>query len=124
MLDKIKLTPKQEQFLINILYSPIFLYLWYVGGFGAGKSFTGCLAGILLSVLEPNNRGLISRSTLIDLKHTTKKTFEDVLELCGYIEGVHYTFTSTPSPTYRFSNGSEIIMMGLDDEQKIKGLEL
>lgn len=82
------------------------------------------MAGILLSVTIPNNRGLIARSTLVDLRHTTKKTFDEVLDLCGYIEGVHYTKVSSPSPIYKFANGSEIIMSGLDDEQKIKGMEL
>ena len=70
----------------------------------------------------PKNLGIISRSTLVDLKNTTQRTFFEICELLGLEEGVHYWF-DRHEQKIKFDNGSEIIFTGLDDIAKIKGME-
>ena len=70
----------------------------------------------------PGNLGIISRSTLVDLKNTTYRTFMDVAQLLGLEEDTHFTVDKHQS-LLRFENGSEILFTGLDDVQKIKGME-
>lgn len=105
-----------------MLYNNEAKFLRYVGGFGSGKSFIGNLWGILLSYIYPRNLGIISRSTLVDLKNTTQRTFFEVCELLGLEEDVHYKF-DRHEQKIKFDNGSEIIFTGLDDIAKIKGME-
>lgn len=80
-LETIELLPKQKKFLANCLYNEEAKFLWYIGGFGSGKSFIGCMTGIILSYMYPGNLGIISRSTLVDLKNTTQRTFFEICEL-------------------------------------------
>jgi phage terminase large subunit len=70
----------------------------------------------------PKNLGIISRSTLVDLKNTTQRTFFEMCELLGLEEDVHYKF-DRHEQRLKFDNGSEIIFTGLDDIAKIKGME-
>jgi len=70
----------------------------------------------------PRNLGIISRSTLVDLKNTTQRTFFEICEIFGLEEGVHYSF-DRHEQKIKFDNGSEIIFTGLDDIAKIKGME-
>lgn len=117
-----ELLPKQKKFLVNALFNDQAKFLRYVGGFGSGKSFIGCLTGILLSFMFPKNLGVISRSTLVDLKNTTQKTFFEVCELLWLVEWEHYTFDKHEQRLV-FENWSEIIFTGLDNIAKIKGME-
>lgn len=78
----------------------------------------------MLSIQHPNNRWLISRSTLVDLKVTTQKTFFEVLEETFQLkEWSHYHFDRS-NQKLTFRNGSEIFFSWLDDVNKIKGMEL
>ena len=43
-LETIELLPKQKKFLTHLLYNKDAKFLRYVGGFGSGKSFIGCMA--------------------------------------------------------------------------------
>ena len=52
----------------------------HMAGWRAGKSFEGCLAGLLLSHYVPDNYGFIGRASGKDLHSTTQKTFFD--EVC------------------------------------------
>lgn len=118
----IELLPKQKKFMVNALYNKDIKFLWYVGGFGSWKSFIWCLTGIILSYMFPKNLGIISRSTLVDLKNTTQRTFFEMCEMLGLEEDVHYKF-DRHEQRLKFDNGSEIIFTGLDDIAKIKGME-
>ena len=121
-LETIELLPKQKKFLTHLLYNKDAKFLRYVGGFGSGKSFIGCMAWVILSYMYPKNLGIISRSTLVDLKNTTQRTFFEICELLGLEEDVHYKF-DRHEQKIKFDNGSEIIFTGLDDIAKIKGME-
>ena len=80
------------------------------------------MTGVILSYMFPRNLGIISRSTLVDLKNTTQRTFFEICEIFGLEEGVHYSF-DRHEQKIKFDNGSEIIFTGLDDIAKIKGME-
>jgi len=72
--------------------------------------------------MYPKNLGIISRSTLVDLKNTTWRTFFEVCDILGLECDVHYKIDRHEN-RLTFENGSEIIFTGLDDIQKIKGME-
>ena len=97
-------------------------WLWYVWGFGSWKSFIWCLTGVYLSFLYPKNLWIIGRSTLVDLKNTTRRTFFEICGMLGLEEGIHYQVDKHES-RLTFENGSEIIFTGLDDINKLKGME-
>jgi len=121
-IEKIELLEKQKKFLVNAIYNEEMKWLWYVGGFGSGKSFIGCLTGIYLSFMYPRNLGIIGRSTLVDLKNTTRRTFFEICGMLGLEEWQHYHVDKHES-RLTFENGSEIIFTGLDDINKLKGME-
>jgi phage terminase large subunit len=72
--------------------------------------------------MYPKNLGIISRGTLVDLKNTTLRTFLEVCDILGLVEGTHYKMNSHEN-RLTWENGSEILFTGLDDIQKIKGIE-
>lgn len=89
-------------------------YLMYSGAVGAGKSFIGCVKGLLLNLRYPGNVGLICRKEASTLNNSTLRTlFEQVLppELIVYRndqKGLVRHKTTTPG-VY-----STIIWSGLD----------
>jgi phage terminase large subunit len=53
----------------------------YIGGMGSGKTATGSVETIALSMMYPNNFCLVGRVSLPELEHTTKKTFfEEIID--------------------------------------------
>jgi len=53
----------------------------YIGGMGSGKTACGCVEALSLSMMYPNNFGLVGRVSLPELEHTTKKTFlEEIID--------------------------------------------
>src|SRR3990167_8740537 len=71
---EVTLYPHQKQF---IFFQEKFSCL--SGGFGAAKTYSGCMKGIILSALFPGNKGLVSRMTYPELRDATRKTFMDLL---------------------------------------------
>ncbi|MCP3681103.1 MAG: hypothetical protein GY861_00295 [bacterium] len=76
----------------------------------------------MLSFMYPKNLGIISRGTLVDLKNTTLRTFMEVCDILGLVEGTHFKIDRHEN-RLTFENKSEILFTGLDDVQKIKGIE-
>ena len=70
------------------------------------------------------NRWLIARSTLVDCKNTTMKTFFEIMDEMWFREWEHYIWNKPESRLVFVHNGSEIIFAWLDDINKIKWLEL
>ncbi len=110
--------PKQELFIEKVLDSPRYKFVWYVGGFGSGKTFIGSHTALRLALRAPNGRGLIARQTLVDLKATTMKTFWEVLD-----RRLVKKWNKTENLLTLY-NGHEIYFWGLDDIEKLKSLEL
>lgn len=111
-MKTVRLSPineKQKRFLESKAN-----YLLYSGAVGAGKSYIGCVKGLLLNLRYPGNVGLICRKEASTLNNSTLRTlFEQVLppELIVYRndqKGLVRHRTGTPG-VY-----STIIWSGLD----------
>lgn len=111
--------PKQEEFVFNT--AP---FSCYSGGYGSGKTYAGCIRGLVLSQY-PGNVGLIGRMTYVELRDTTRKTFFDICppEYYDSKQGGKWA----PSENYlRLTNGSEILFRHLDtvSEKELLSLNL
>lgn len=96
----------------------------FSGGYGNGKSYTGCQKILLLSLTFPGYRTVIARKTYKSLKSTTMATFFKLLP-----DGKKSEFIERHSETDGitvFKNGSEILWMHLDEvnETSLRGLEI
>ncbi len=80
----------------------------YIGGFGSGKTLSGCWEALILSLEYPGNVGAICRETYQELKDTTQKTF---FEICP--EELIESFNKSDNHLV-FKNGSEIYFRSLD----------
>lgn len=94
------------------------------GPAGTGKS-RACLEKLLLmAVLNPRMRGLIVRKTLASLGSTALVTWREKV-ICDLSQSDVYYFggSSQEPPQYRFSNGSVIVIGGMDKATKIMSSE-
>lgn len=90
----------------------------YGGAVGGGKSVALCAEGILLSLEHPGNRGYLARETYEALRKTTLLTFFDICPpklIKSYNKTEHLL---------QFINGSQIQFGDLEDENKLKSLNL
>lgn len=111
--------PKQMEFVTNTSR-----FSCYSGGFGSGKTYAGCVRGLVLSQF-PNNFGLIGRLTYRELADTTRKTFFEVCPPDYYDSSRGGKWM--PTDNYlRLVNGSEIIFRHMDtvSEKELLSLNL
>lgn len=96
----------------------------YSGGFGNGKTFGGCLRGMILSQ-QPNNFGLVGRLTYPELRDTTRRSFFEVCppDLYDPKRGGEWRKSENH---LKLVNGSEIIFRHLDQvsEKELLSLNL
>jgi len=111
--------PKQAEFVTNTSK-----FSCYSGGFGSGKTFAGCLKGLLLSQY-PGNRGLIGRLTYPELRTTTRKTFFEICPPEWYDPKGGGQWKPSENQL-KFINGSEILFVHLDtvSEKELLSLNL
>ena len=95
----------------------------YQGGYGSGKTFSGSLLGILLSLKFPGVRGLVGAQTYTLVRDTTLQTYFEHLQNFGFVEGVDYEWSASKQ-TLSFKNGSEILFRHFDEPNKLKSLNL
>ena len=91
---------------------------FFVGSAGSGKSYTICQKLIIRACKEPI-KILVCRRYATTLRNTCFSLFKEVLEkwkLTSYVKINESDFR------IRFPNGSEIIMIGIDDEHKLLSL--
>lgn len=93
-------------------------YTCYSGGVGSGKTYAGCHKGLKLSLEYKNNVGLIGTQTYRQLMDTTQKTF---FEICNHALIKKYYKSDK---MVELINGSLILFRTLDDESKLRSLEL
>ena len=91
----------------------------YQGGFGSGKTFSGSLLGILLALRYPGIRGLVGAQTYALLRDTTLQTYFEHIEKMGL--NVKYIKSEAKLV---FDNGSEILFRHLEEDDKLKSLNL
>jgi len=91
------------------------------GPAGTGKSLA-CLWRLHLACLKyPGIRCLIARKTAVSLGSTTLVTFEEEVAAAALAERVVKWFGGSPkeAAAYRYTNGSRIVVGGLDKPEKI-----
>lgn len=118
--------PHEKQSLFHL--SPK-KYRLFVGGKGSGKTTAGAAEVIRYAWAYPNNLILVGRATYKELTDTTEK---EVLNFPVRFNGVESSFKSSGAvqsfnkQEHRLilTNGSEVVFRALDDEEKIKSLNL
>jgi phage terminase large subunit len=95
------------------------------GPAGTGKS-RACLEKLhLMAFLNPGMRGLIVRKTLVSLGSTGLVTFREHVAKEALAAGAVQWYGGSPqeSPQYRYSNGSVIVVGGMDKATRIMSSE-
>lgn len=92
---------------------------FWVGSAGSGKSYTICQKLIIRCCNEPNFRVLVCRRYATTLRNSCYALFKEVLAKWGLTSYVKMRETDM---SIIFPNGSQIIMVGLDTEEKLLSL--
>jgi phage terminase large subunit len=95
------------------------------GPAGTGKS-RACLEKLhLLALLNPGMRGLIVRKTLASLASTALVTWREhvAAEALATRDVTYYGGSSEEPPQYRYSNGSRIMIGGMDKATRVMSSE-
>lgn len=114
----ITLLPKQAEF-IEVPNSDVVTedYAIYQGGFGAGKTWAGCLLGILLCMQTPGLLMLSVANTYSQLEDTTIRMYRQLLDEMGFVYGKDYKYWgATGKARIRFANDAEIIFKHADKD--------
>lgn len=90
-----------------------------LGGFGSGKTFCGSLLGITLALKYAGIKGLVGAQTLPLLRDTTLATYIEHLDKLGCL----YTYLKSENKLV-FPNKSEILFRFLEEDSKLKSLNL
>ena len=80
----VRLSKKQAK-AWHALDDPKLLEVFAGGGAGGGKSWLGCLRQIHRRTTYPGTRGFIGRESFTGLRHSTMKTYFEVVAQMGYI---------------------------------------
>lgn len=95
------------------------------GPAGTGKSLAALYRLHLAALHNPGIRCLVARKTAVSLGSTTLVTFENKVAGAALKAGIVKWFGGSPreAPAYRYSNGSKIIVGGLDKPEKVLSSE-
>ncbi|MFD6619964.1 phage terminase large subunit, partial [Streptomyces albidoflavus] len=95
------------------------------GPAGTGKSLAALFRVHLAALNNPGIRALIVRKTAVSLGSTTLVTYEKKVAADTLARGVVRWFGGSPreAPCYRYSNGSVIVVGGMDKPEKIMSAE-
>lgn len=107
--------PNHEQ---SIFHAAMKRERLFSGGVGSGKTLAGCMEGLKLSLMFPNNRGLIGRLTYRELTDTTQRVFEEILPPQLIYD------TRKQDNVIILKNGSEIMFRSFDKPFKLRSLNL
>lgn len=119
---KYKLLNKQTEFLEVPHNNPLDVAV-YQGGYGSGKTWCGALLGLILARKYPKSRGLVGAKEYELVRKTTLVTYLEHLDALGYKSPKDYKYNKIDK-TITFTNGSEILFMGVDNPEKFKSLNL
>lgn len=104
------------KYVLDITIRFIILY----GGSSSGKTFSVAQVILILTLWEGSNT-LVLRKVATSIKDTIYQSFKAAAESLG-ITG-HFKFVDSLKVITCLDNGAKIVFKGLDDEEKIKGLE-
>src|SRR3954466_8589419 len=97
------------------------------GGWGSGKTWTGCVKGIWLSTEYPRNRGVIARHVGKELRETTMASFYKICPPHLYDRRAGGRRNDQNGYLRFAASQSEIIFLHLEDPETqgiIRGFEL
>lgn len=108
---------------VNNIYNDAFLstkrYLVLRGGAGSGKSVFTVQKLLIRCIQEPGHRFLCLRKVAATLRPSVFQLFLDLI----YRYGMHrFVKINKTEMKFTFSNGSEILLMGMDDPEKVKSI--
>ena len=108
---------------INAVYRPYMLdstrHLVMVGGAGSGKSYFCADKCILAMISNPGERIMAFRKVARTLKESSWELLLQRLDHWGVLP---YCKTNKSDLTIQFKNGSKILCIGLDDQEKLKSI--
>jgi hypothetical protein len=122
----LSLLPTQQHFLNPPVEVDLDIAV-YQGGFGSGKTWSGCLLGLLLCAKQPGLLLLCVAKTYPLLKETTLRTYKEHLEALGLEAEIHYKLTESSGNTrivFPHWGHSEILFRHLQNPEKIKSLNV
>lgn len=99
----------------------------YQGGYGSGKTWAGCLLGILLCRKHPGLLLLSVAKTFPLLRETTLRTYKEHLDRLGYVRDWHYTLTESGTQArlvFHCHGGSEVLFRPAQNPEKLKSLNV
>lgn len=111
--------PRQQKFLYQEQRHGL-----YVGGIGSGKTMSGAYKAIFKAIAHPNGQGLIGAQTFPQLRDATMKTFFEVCPEALMKDGSKQKAFNKSESILTMKNGHEILFRQLDDESKLRSLNL
>jgi hypothetical protein len=88
------------------------------GGAGTGKTYTILTTGHTINLKYPGTKGLIVRKWQVNLTSTCLDTFNN--EVLTSADGVKfYGGSKSEAASYRYPNGSRIVVGGMDEPDKV-----
>lgn len=102
------------------------LHVCISGPAGTGKTYSTLMWLHLILLKYPGTRAFLARKTHRALAATTLASFREKVAALSIEQGhLHYYGGSGSEPaSFRYENGSRLIIGGLDDPEKIKSLEV
>ena len=94
-------------------------YKAYVGGYGSGKTFSGCHEAIRLSVINRGLPGMVVAPTYGMLQDATLPVFLEILDRAG----IEYKWLSSNSNLF-LPWGSKVMFRSADSPERLKGPSL
>lgn len=104
-------------FIKNLEAIKNYKYIVNVGGTRSGKTYSILQLLIYICLTEKKTIHIVKR-TLRDLRGSAYKEFVDILKTYNIYNPDNHNKTDS---VYKFDNGSEIVFIGADDDNKIRG---
>lgn len=123
-IPKIDLMPGQLEFLhVPNAHEVTMDYAIYQGGVGSGKTFVGCVLGMILVQLNPGLVLLCLAKTFPLLRDTTMATYFELLDFMGYQKDVDYKWNEAKALlTFLCHGNAKIMFRHLENPEKIKSI--
>lgn len=107
-------------YLLKYLQDETIRFIYLIGGSSSAKTFSVAQVLLIYTLWEGSNT-LIMRKVATSIKDTIYQSFKAAAESLG-VSGL-FKFTDGIKTITCLENGARIVFKGLDDDEKIKGLE-
>lgn len=113
----------QELFLQAVINGTA-QYVAYIGGVGSGKTIGASIGAIFLSLMFPNNRGVVCNATDTQLEDTTEFEFFQTLQRMRLSHLIVKRVDSRGRKMVQFNNGSVVLFRSCDKPERLQSLTL